>query len=94
MTDDSQRPWGHYVVLSDEADHKVKQIVVQPGRRLSLQRHGKRSEHWFVVSGKGFVSLDGSDVRVSPGVAVDVPVGTPEELVPATSDRPGRRRTG
>ena len=30
-----QRPWGHYTVLADEEDHKVKRIVVQPGKRLS-----------------------------------------------------------
>ena len=80
MTDDSQRPWGHYVVLSDEIDHKVKRIVVEPGKRLSLQRHSKRAEHWFVVSGTGFVSLDGVDLRVSAGVTVDVPLGAAHRI--------------
>ena len=44
-----ERPWGHYTVLADEANHKVKRIVVQPGKRLSLQRHQQRAEHWYVV---------------------------------------------
>ncbi len=36
----SERPWGNYTVLDDDApDHKVKRIVVHPGKRLSYQRH-------------------------------------------------------
>ncbi len=38
-----ERPWGSYTVLDDTApDHKVKRIVVAPGRRLSYQRHARR----------------------------------------------------
>ena len=37
----SHRPWGYYTVLADEPDHKVKRIVVFPGKRLSLQKHQK-----------------------------------------------------
>ena len=55
-----QRPWGHYTVLADEEDHKVKRIVVQPGKRLSLQRHQHRAEHWYVVKGEARVTLDES----------------------------------
>ena len=69
------RPWGSYEVLADERDFKAKTITVQPGKRLSYQRHARRSEHWFVVRGTGAVTLDGAVVEVRPGVAVDVPVG-------------------
>ena len=55
------RPWGHYTVLADEEDHKVKRIVVQPGKRLSLQRHQHRAEHWYVVKGEARVTLDESE---------------------------------
>ena len=51
------RPWGCYDVLSDEADSKVKRITVRPGCRLSYQRHAQRSEHWFLVSGAGVLTL-------------------------------------
>jgi mannose-6-phosphate isomerase len=70
------RPWGEYEVLADEPTHKVKRITVEPGQRLSYQRHAQRAEHWFVVSGAGVVTLDGEDHPVAPGVAIDVPVGT------------------
>lgn len=73
--DDSVRPWGHYVVLADEADHKVKRIVVQPGKRLSYQRHRRRGEHWYVVAGEALVTLDGADHRLKASQAIDIPRG-------------------
>lgn len=70
------RPWGMYVVLDDsQSDHKVKRIVVEPGKRLSYQKHSKRSEHWFVVSGTATVILDGTEHSVGPGQDIDIPVG-------------------
>ena len=38
----SDRPWGSFHVLADEPDHKVKRMVVAPGKRLSYQRHSQR----------------------------------------------------
>ena len=55
---------GHYTVLEDAADHKVKTLLVYPGKRLSYQRHRHRGEHWFVVRGTGKVTLDGVEVAV------------------------------
>jgi mannose-6-phosphate isomerase-like protein (cupin superfamily) len=70
------RPWGTFTVLDDgEADHKVKRLVVNPGQRLSYQRHSRRAEHWFVVSGEALVTLDGQSITVKPGQAIDVPLG-------------------
>ncbi|MCU1374414.1 MAG: manC2 [Actinomycetia bacterium] len=74
------RPWGGYLVLDDAADHKVKRLTVSPGKRLSYQTHAHRSEHWFVVRGTGVVTLDGEDVPVGPGTAVDVPVGAAHRI--------------
>lgn len=70
-----RRPWGSYQVLADEEDHKVKRIVVSPGKRLSLQRHRLRAEHWFVVRGEGLVTLDHREIPVRPGAAADIPCG-------------------
>jgi mannose-6-phosphate isomerase-like protein (cupin superfamily) len=74
-TPDSRRPWGYFVVLADEPDHKVKRIVVHPGRRLSLQSHSRRSEHWHVVSGEAVVTLDDSRLPLAAGDSVDIPCG-------------------
>jgi len=71
-----ERPWGSYTVLDDSAaDHKVKRLVVTPGKRLSYQRHARRSEHWFVVSGRGLVTLDGVEREVQAGDSADIPIG-------------------
>jgi mannose-6-phosphate isomerase len=75
-----ERPWGSYLVLDDEAAHKVKRITVRAGQRLSYQRHGRRSEHWFVVAGTGTVVLNGDEHLVGPGVAIDVPRGTAHRI--------------
>jgi mannose-6-phosphate isomerase len=70
------RPWGEYTVLDDAAGHKVKRIEVRPGKRLSLQRHARRSEHWFVVAGTAEVTLDDRIETVPAGGSVDIPAGT------------------
>jgi mannose-6-phosphate isomerase len=74
------RPWGGYEVLADTTDHKVKRITVDPGQRLSYQRHGRRAEHWFVVGGSGVVTLEGVDHDVTAGEAIDVPQGVAHRI--------------
>ncbi|NNN02743.1 MAG: phosphomannose isomerase type II C-terminal cupin domain [Acidimicrobiaceae bacterium] len=70
------RPWGSYTVLDDEmGNHKVKRIVVSPGKRLSYQVHAQRAEHWFVVAGVATVTLDGEVFDLSPGRSVDIGIG-------------------
>lgn len=73
--EDSERPWGSYEVLSDEPDHKVKRIVVRPGKRLSLQRHRRRAEHWVVVAGRGIATRGGDELELEEGDSLDVPAG-------------------
>ncbi len=70
-----RRPWGHFVVLAEEADHKVKRIVVEGGQRISLQRHSRRSEHWFAVSGRALITREEEEFPLGPGGAVDIPRG-------------------
>jgi len=71
-----ERPWGSYTVLDDELfDHKVKRLVVAPGKRLSYQKHGQRAEHWFIVNGTATVTLDGVERDYSAGDSVDIALG-------------------
>lgn len=87
MSDDyDERPWGNYTVLADERDHKVKRIAVLPGKRLSYQTHARRAEHWFVVTGRGVVTLDGREIDVAPGSAVDVAVGAAHRMTNTGGD--------
>ncbi|QKG29135.1 mannose-1-phosphate guanylyltransferase/mannose-6-phosphate isomerase [Campylobacter sp. RM16187] len=52
------RPWGSYEVLESSDGYKIKKIIVRPGKRLSLQKHLRRNEHWVVVKGRAFVTID------------------------------------
>lgn len=59
------RPWGWYMTLhgDDNGPCKVKHIGVYPGKRLSLQSHNHRSEHWVITSGHGTVQV-GKDFHI------------------------------
>lgn len=72
---ENYRPWGYYDNLLESDDHKVKEIVVKPGERLSLQKHRQRAEHWTVVSGEALVNVEEREVVLKPGQSVDIPIG-------------------
>jgi len=74
------RPWGYYTVLADQPDHKVKRICVYPGKRLSLQCHRRRAEHWYLLSGEAVVTLDGKEILLRDGQSVDIPRGAAHRL--------------
>ena len=73
--DESQRPWGRYEILQESAIHKTKCIYVQPGKRLSYQRHQKRAEHWFIVSGDARITLNGDVFEMGAGDSIDIEIG-------------------
>lgn len=70
-----QRPWGSFTILDERSNYKVKRIEVLPGKRLSYQRHQQRAEHWFVVQGTAKVTLNGSEILVETGEAIDIGTG-------------------
>jgi mannose-6-phosphate isomerase len=70
-----ERPWGSFTVLDEGEGYKVKRIEVLPGKRLSYQKHAQRAEHWFVTQGTAKVTLDGEDIIVNKGEAIDIKLG-------------------
>ena len=76
----NHRPWGTYEVLNEGPDHKVKRITVLPGMRLSYQTHERRAEHWYVVSGRGVVTLGDTCIAVDAGATVDVAAGVAHRI--------------
>ena len=66
------RPWGKYFVLDEDTGYKVKRIEVLPGKRLSLQSHGQRSESWTAVSGSGKFLVGDQTTSAHPGAMVYV----------------------
>ena len=51
----TERPWGYYRVLHNVVGTKVKELTVEPGQKLSMQRHAHRAEHWHVAEGRCIV---------------------------------------
>ena len=74
------RPWGTYTILEDSPGYKIKRIEVKPGKRLSLQKHYHRNEHWIVVSGTATVTV-GSDTRlIRPNESTYIKMGEVHRL--------------
>ncbi len=74
------RPWGHYETLHLSERYQVKQIVVDPGASLSLQRHHHRAEHWIVVKGTARVVIDGQVKLLTENESIYVPLGAVHRL--------------
>ena len=75
-----QKPWGNYLILHTEEGFQVKRIEVNPGHRLSLQTHAHRAEKWTIVKGSGKASLDAKEVPVSPGIVIQIPIGSSHRM--------------
>jgi mannose-6-phosphate isomerase-like protein (cupin superfamily) len=67
-----QRPWGSFTILDEGESYKVKRIEVLPAKRLSYQRHSRRSEHWYVIRGTAKVTLNGVEKLVGAGHFIDI----------------------
>ena len=80
-----QRPWGWYQTVDLGPRFRVKRIVVLPGRKLSLQKHHHRAEHWVVVGGTAEVTRDGEVSLVRENESIYLPLGCMHRLA-----NPGR----
>ncbi|MDD1658749.1 MAG: mannose-1-phosphate guanylyltransferase/mannose-6-phosphate isomerase [Methanomicrobiales archaeon] len=74
------RPWGSYTILEESRSYKIKRVSVSPGKRLSLQLHRRRSEHWIVVSGKAEIQLGEERFVLSPNESTFVRAGVRHRL--------------
>jgi mannose-6-phosphate isomerase-like protein (cupin superfamily) len=75
-----ERPWGRYTVMDSGPGYQVKQIEVDAGKRLSLQLHHFRAEHWVVVQGTAQVTIGQERKQVASNESVYVPLETPHRL--------------
>jgi len=74
------RPWGTFETLIDDNGYKIKRIIVKPGKRLSLQKHFHRSEHWVVVSGTATVTVGDEKKLVRPNESTYIKIGEVHRL--------------
>lgn len=87
MLERSERPWGQYEVLQESTLHKVKSISVDPGKRLSYQKHRFRAEHWFIVEGTAEVTINDVVTILSPGQSIQFPKETWHRIANPGVDR-------
>lgn len=74
------RPWGNYTVLEEDNGYKIKRIIVKPGKRLSLQKHYHRNEHWIVLSGSATVTVNHDTFTVNPNESTYIKAGDVHRL--------------
>ena len=74
------RPWGKFEGLSEGQGFLVKRITVNPGGRLSLQKHRHRAERWIVAAGDAVVTRDDEVLRLGVGDMVVIPLGAVHRL--------------
>jgi mannose-1-phosphate guanylyltransferase/mannose-6-phosphate isomerase len=81
-----RRPWGSFTVLQSGPGFKIKLIEISAGKRLSLQRHKRRAEHWVVVSGSARITIGSQVFTAHSNRSVYVPMGIKHRL-----ENPGRK---
>jgi len=77
----TERQWGYYRVLHEAPGMKVKELTVNPGKSLSMQRHFKRSEYWVVEEGACNVAGEDNIVSLSTHETIDIPVNSWHQLI-------------
>ena len=75
-----ERPWGSWELLACGEGYVLKRIIVQPGQKLSLQKHQFRSEHWVVVGGAAVVTRDAEVVDLKENEGIFLPLGCVHRL--------------
>lgn len=74
------RPWGGYSSILNGERFQVKRLFVKPGKKLSLQKHHHRAEHWIVVRGTAEVTIDGAITILSENQSIYLPLGCVHRL--------------
>ncbi|MCG2810283.1 MAG: phosphomannose isomerase type II C-terminal cupin domain [Candidatus Aminicenantes bacterium] len=80
MNEKEERPWGWFEIHLEEANLKIKRIMVKPGKRLSLQSHEHRAENWVVVQGQALVTLGEELVKLEKRQSVFIPEKTKHRM--------------
>lgn len=74
------RPWGSYTILLESSFYKIKQIIVKPKSRLSLQKHFHRNEHWIIVNGSALVQVGEKEIFLQTNQSTYIPMGQSHRL--------------
>ena len=74
------RPWGYYDSIDNGNGFQVKRLLINPGAKLSLQKHGHRAEHWVVVKGKAQVTCGKKTFQLIENQSTYIPLGEVHRL--------------
>lgn len=74
------RPWGYYDLVDHGGRHNTKRIVVNPGAKLSVQKHHHRAEHWIVVKGTAMVTKGQEEILLTENESTYIPLGVVHSL--------------
>ena len=74
------RPWGYFDIIDQGDLDEVRRISVSAGKKLSMQKHDYRSEHWVVVKGIATVIKDGETFEVLENESIFIPSGVKHRL--------------
>ncbi len=88
-TEDLDRPWGRFWQYTHNEKSTVKIIQVDPGKRLSYQKHQKRSEIWVAIDPGLYAIINDEEFKLKPGQTVEIPAGTKHRMG-NQSDQPAR----
>ena len=80
MKDTVQKPWGWYTDLERDYNLVIKKLHINPLSRFSLQKHFKRDEFWYIVSGTGTITIDNLIQKVGPGDSFRIGIGSVHRL--------------
>ena len=69
------RPWGKFTNLYKGKNFLIKEIVVKPKRKLSLQKHFFRSEHWLIKKGTAHIILNDQNLKKIINETLFIPKG-------------------
>lgn len=74
------RPWGTYETVDAGENFQVKRLTVYPGKKLSLQSHTQRAEHWVVVKGTARVTRNDEEFTLDVNQSTYIPIGAKHRL--------------
>jgi len=74
------RPWGYFDSIDFGEGFQVKRISVNPGAKLSLQKHSKRAEHWVIVKGVASITCGEKKFKLNESQSTFIPKGEVHRL--------------
>jgi mannose-6-phosphate isomerase-like protein (cupin superfamily) len=82
-----KRPWGYFKILYETPIYKVKEIVVKPLSRLSLQSHKHRCEHWICIKGNGIAIKESETIQLQPDTQVFIDFYNIHRLINTSNEK-------